>query len=193
MMRRYRRVALAALGIVALAVPAVALGQPASGAQQAGITVVWGSFGSFSPGTAAVTYNPALVPFGAKASTLAVTGTQGTVITFVPTGLLPNREYGAHVHTRPCGASPADAGPHYQNVADPHQPSTDPAFANNRNEIWLDFGTDAYGNGFTLTTVNWGFTDRHAHSVVIHEHHTHTGDGQAGTAGARLACLNVNL
>jgi superoxide dismutase, Cu-Zn family len=186
-MRRHRRIAV--LGLIALIVPAVALVQPASGAQQAGVTVVWGTFGSFSPGTAAVTYNPALVPFGAKASSVGLTVATGTVVTLSVHGLLPGREYGAHVHTQPCGADPADAGGHYQNMVDPHQPSTDPAFANNRNEIWLDFTTDAHGNGFALSTVDWGFTDRHAHSVMIHDHHTHAG----GAAGARLACVNASF
>ncbi len=188
-MRSYRRVVVAVLGFLALIVPAVLLVAPASGAQQAGVTVVWGTFGSYAPGSAAVTYNPALVPFGAKASTFGLSVPHGTVVTLAVNGLLPDHEYGAHVHTRPCGADPADAGPHYQNVVDPHQPSTDPAYTNPSNEIWLDFTTNAHGNAFTMSTVDWSFTDRHAHSVVIHEHHTHTG----GAAGARLACVNANF
>lgn len=192
-MRRRRRVALALLGVVALAVPIVILAGPASGAQEAGITVSSGAFGSYGPGSTAVTYNPELVPFDAKASVLGVTTTQATVITFVVNGLLPGRAYGAHVHTNACGASPVDAGPHYQNLPDPHQPSVDPRYANNRNEIWLDFTTDSHGNGLALTTVDWGFAERRAGSLMIHEHHTHTGDGDAGTAGARLACLNASF
>ena len=34
------------------------------------------------------------------------------------------------------------AGPTFQNVVDPVQPSVDPAYANPENEIWLDFRTD---------------------------------------------------
>jgi len=192
-MRRHRRLAAALLGLIALIVPAILLTQPASGAQQAGVTVVWGTFGSYAPGTRAVTYNPSMVPFDAKATALGVTGPHGTITTFMVKDLLPDHQYGAHVHTNACGPSPADAGPHYQNVADPHQPSVDPTYANPRNEIWLDLTTDHNGNALTLSTVSWAFTTRHAHSIMIHEHHTHTGDGQAGTAGARLACLNVNF
>ena len=188
-----RRRWLAVVGAVALVVPVVVLGRPASGAQQAGVTLATGTFSSFAEGATAVTYNPALVPFGAKASTLAVTTTAGTVVTFTVHGLVPQRAYGAHVHVNECGASPADAGPHYQHVPDPHQPSVDPRYANNRNEIWLDFHTDGGGNALALTTVDWGFTDRHAHAVMIHEQHTHTGDGEAGTAGARVACVNASL
>jgi Cu-Zn family superoxide dismutase len=184
-MRRYRPIAATVLGVIAV----ILLVAPASGAQQAGVTVVWGTFGSYTPETRAVTYNPALVPFDAKASTLGLSVATGTVVTLAVQGLVPNHPYGAHVHTRPCGPDPADAGPHYQNVIDPHQPSVDPTYANPHNEIWLDFTTDSRGNAFTLSTVDWAFTDRHPHSVVIHEHHTHPG----GTAGARLACLNATF
>jgi superoxide dismutase, Cu-Zn family len=107
--------------------------------------------------------------------------------------LLPNRAYGAHVHVKKCGAAPADAGPHYQNVVDPKQPSVDPAYANPRNEIWLDVHTDRHGFAFTSSTVDWRFTDRHAQSVVVHNEHTHTKPGEAGTAGPRLACVNVSF
>lgn len=37
-------------------------------------------------------------------------------------------------------------------------------------------------------TVSW---DRRDWSVVIHAEHTHTGPSDSGTAGARLACLDV--
>ncbi|HEU5110675.1 MAG TPA: superoxide dismutase, partial [Micromonosporaceae bacterium] len=65
--------------------------------------------------------------------------------------------------------------------------------ANPRNEIWLDFSTDEFGNATARATVNWTFTTRPARAVVIHEHHTHTGAGHAGTAGARLACVNARF
>lgn len=184
-----RRRLLAVLGLLALIIPAGLLVQPASGAQVAGITAVWGTFGSYTPGTAAVTYTPALVPFDAKATALAATGPHGTVTTFLVKDLVADRTYGAHVHTNPCGPNPADAGPHYQNTIDPVQPSVNPAFANPRNEIWLDFHTDHHGNALALSTVSWAFTTRHAHSIMIHDHHTHPD----GTAGPRLACLNVTL
>ena len=176
-------------GLTALLIPAALVVQPAFGAQVAGVTAVWGTFGSFAPGAGAVTYNPALVPFGAKATSLALTGPHGTATTLIVNGLLPDRDYGAHVHLNPCGPNPADAGPHYQDVVDPNQPSVDPAFANPHNEIWLDFHTDAHGNALALSTVAWSFTDRHAHSIMIHDHHTHSD----GTAGPRLACLNANF
>jgi Cu-Zn family superoxide dismutase len=88
--------------------------------------------------------------------------------------LLPKHEYGAHVHANACGATADAAGPHYQHIQDPVSPSVDPAYANPRNEIWLDFTSDKRGNGFALTNVDWTFGARHPKSVVIHEMHTHT-------------------
>ena len=92
-----------------------------------------------------------------------------------------------------CGAAPADSGPHFQNVIDPVQPSVDPGYANSRNEIWLDVHTDGNGFAHTESTVDWQFTERHARSVVLHNEHTHTSPGEAGTAGPRLACVNVEF
>ncbi|NIH77963.1 superoxide dismutase family protein [Amycolatopsis viridis] len=143
-------------------------------------------------GSAVVRYRADLVPDGAtvRAFTASVAG---TLTTLSVRGLLPSREYGAHVHTKPCGAAPADSGPHYQHVADPVQPSTDPAYANPRNEIWLDLTTSADGSGFAVSHVDWTYGDRLPGSVVLHETHTHTDPGHAGTAGGRLACLNLEF
>ena len=90
------------------------------------------------------------------------------------------------------GASGAAAGPHFQNDVDPVTPSTDPAYANPANEIWLDFTTNAAGQGRAKSTVDWQFSPtRRAQSVIIHVEHTHTGPTDSGVAGARLACLTV--
>lgn len=195
-MRRFRRVTVVVVGLIVLTVPAaaaVSAPPPAPPSPHAGITLVWGTFQDFAPKATAVTYDEALVPVGAVVSVLGLSGPHGTLVTLSVKGLVPNREYGAHVHTRFCGPDPADSGPHYQNVVDPRQPSTDPAYANPENEIWLDLTTDAGGTGVALAHVDWMFGDRGARSVVIHEHHTHTGEGEAGTAGARLACVNAKF
>ncbi|MFE5505289.1 MULTISPECIES: superoxide dismutase [Amycolatopsis] len=139
-------------------------------------------------------YKPDLVPPGARAHVFGLTSkAHGTSTAILVTGLLPNREYGAHAHTKPCGATGDLAGPHYQNVEDPVKPSVDPAYANPRNEIWLDLTSDATGRGVAVSKVDWTFTDRRANSIVIHETHTHTDPGHAGTAGARLACVTVGF
>ncbi|GAA1839258.1 hypothetical protein GCM10009836_17900 [Pseudonocardia ailaonensis] len=117
-----------------------------------------------------------------------------TVVTLEVSGMLPNHMYGAHAHTKVCGATGADAGPHFQYKQDPQQPSTNPQYANSKNEIWLDLTTDASGAGVGSTKVNWSFpANRRPNSVVLHDHHTSTAQGSAGDAGARLACVTVGF
>jgi superoxide dismutase, Cu-Zn family len=144
----------------------------------------------------AVTYDPALAPVGARISVEAGESEGATQVRLEVDGLLPNRGYAAHAHARPCGSTGAAAGPHFQNEVDPaatpEQPSTDPAYANPRNEIWLDLRTDDAGHGEASTEVPFVFGDRAPASVVIHEAEaTATEPGVAGTAGGRVACLNV--
>ena len=144
---------------------------------------------------------PELVPDGASARVQAVYNAAGdTIVTLHVRGLLPNRPYGAHAHVGSCGLAGADAGPHYQFVVDPDAtvtaPSTSPVYANPGNEIWLDVHTDDNGNAAAQTKVPWQFTpDRRPQSVMIHASRTATGagDGLAGTAGARLACVDVSF
>lgn len=142
-----------------------------------------------------VRYDTTLVPAGATARVTAVErGDGSTRVKLEVRGLLPDRDYGAHVHVNPCGASGADAGGHYQFVRDPVQPSTDPAFANPDNEFWLDLTTDHNGSGKARAVVDWQTPqDRPAGSVVLHAEHTRTGHGEAGVAGARLACISVSF
>ncbi len=153
-----------------------------------------------NPGAEAVTYNPALAPVGAAIlASLLPSGYDypQTAATLAVAGLLPNRGYAVHVHTNACGATGEDAGPHYQNridpAASPQAPSTNPEYANPRNEIWLDVRTNAAGSGSANTIVPFTFTDRIPGSIVVHEAMTTaTAPGQAGNAGARLACLTLS-
>ncbi|MHA6792254.1 superoxide dismutase family protein [Pseudonocardia bannensis] len=143
---------------------------------------------------AAITYLPELVPAGATAKVTSSSGDGTSTVTLELTGLVPNRHYGAHAHTKACGAAPADSGPHFQHEKDPVTPSVDPAYANPQNEIWLDFETDAEGKATATSTVNWDFTDgAHPQSVVVHSNHTATEPGKAGTAGDRAACVTVDF
>jgi superoxide dismutase, Cu-Zn family len=154
---------------------------------------VEGAFAAYSKGARAVTYDDA-VPKGAKVKVSVVPeGGKQTVFTLVVSGLPSDHGLGAHLHTAACGADPADAGPHYQNAADPKTPSTDPKYANDKNEVWLDFTTDTTGAATASATVDWVVRSGEAKSIVIHAEHTKTGDGEAGTAGDRLACVNVPL
>jgi Cu-Zn family superoxide dismutase len=92
----------------------------------------------------------------------------------------------------PCTADPEEAGPHYQNHQDPVVPSTNPIYANPDNEIWLDFTADASGNATSIASHGWDFSPARApRSLVLHAEHTHTAAGEAGKAGARVACLTL--
>ncbi len=146
--------------------------------------------------TTAFTYNPALAPEGATIEVESDSRGGSTEIRLDVDGLLPNRGYAAHAHTNACGPTGDAAGPHFQNQVDPAaapgKPSTDPAYANSRNEIWLDLRTDGDGDGESRVEVPFAFAGRAPASVVVHEAETTgTAPGQAGTAGARLACLTV--
>ncbi|WP_026423872.1 superoxide dismutase family protein [Actinokineospora inagensis] len=181
-MRKLLTVAATLLTAAAVATPASATPLHHHGA--------FGSFTTWHDGATAITYDQEKVPVGAKVAVIPFAFGNRTTITLWVYGLLPNRHYGAHVHIKPCGPTPADAGSHFQNVPDPVQPSVDPAYANPQNEVWLDFGTDDHGAAIAVATVNWRFAGRQANAVVIHNEHTHTEPGQAGTAGPRLACVN---
>jgi superoxide dismutase, Cu-Zn family len=148
---------------------------------------------TFGKDDAATSYDKTLVPGGAKVVVAEYVYDGSTTVTLNVRGLVPNRAYGAHAHTMPCGPKGDDAGPHFQHQPDPVTPSVDPRYANPQNEIWLDFKTDAQGNATTATTVPWVFGDRRAASVIIHAEPTQTATGKAGTAGARLACLSFGF
>ncbi len=150
-----------------------------------------------SPTSKADTYNPALAPVGARLRVTMTPSDESTNAELTVSGLLPDRGYAVHAHTSSCNTMPDSAGPHYQNRVDPaatpEAPSTNPEYANPRNEIWLDVRTDAAGSGTSRTTVPFVFTDRGPGSIVVHEKpETATGPGQAGTAGARIACLTLS-
>ncbi|MES4909327.1 MULTISPECIES: superoxide dismutase family protein [unclassified Streptomyces] len=116
---------------------------------------------------------------------------KGTRVLVWVRGLKANHTFGVHVHTKTCGTKPDDSGPHYQNMKDPKQPSTNPKYANPHNEVWLQITTDKNGEAHAMTHVNWRFRDSEARSVVFHEHATATEKGKAGMAGVRVACVKV--
>jgi superoxide dismutase, Cu-Zn family len=186
--------AVVAAAAVATAAPGYASSGIPGGSGHPALTVA--KFQNYRPGARAVTYDPRVVPPGAKVLVSSWPSADGRTTTLLDVhGLVPNRAYGAHVHTKRCGPDPNDAGPHFQNVPDPVQPSVDPTYANRHNEIWLDVTTDEQGDAHSLSVVGWQFarTNRHAQSVVIHTDHTHTDPGRAGQAGARVGCVDVDF
>jgi len=188
-----RTAVVGALSVTALvACGGGATGAAAPAAESAHTVPAQGTFAA--PPATPPTYDSALVPPGATATVNATEAANSTSVTLEVTGLQPNRQYGAHAHTKPCGSDGKDAGPHFQFKPDPVTPSVDPAYANNVNEIWLDFTTDAAGAGRATATVPWVFpADRRAASVIIHAMSTSTEPGKAGGAGNRAACLTVGF
>jgi Cu-Zn family superoxide dismutase len=131
------------------------------------------------------TANP--IEEGAEARVHAIEDASGrTIVTLHVSGLPANRPFGSHVHLLACGDN--NAGGHYQN-----DPGTGHDHANAANEVWLDFETNAAGNATAKATVDWTFRANGANAVVIHDRHTTHGDPGAGTAGAKLACLDVDF
>lgn len=150
----------------------------------------------FVPGVPAVTYDRMRIPETGKVR-VTVTG-DGTVqeVHLAVVGLYPGHRFGSHLHQEECGPTGADAGPRYQHTVDPaatpDRPSTDPAFANPRNEVWLDFTTDNNGVATASAVHPWPFDlNRPPHSLVIYDEGTKTAAGLAGLAGERLACVNL--
>ncbi|MFE2725088.1 superoxide dismutase [Kitasatospora sp. NPDC059327] len=142
---------------------------------------------AFVPPTA-ISHATDLVPYGSHVRVVIDRSLPGrTLLTLTVTGLAPDHEFPAHLHTGSCGADTAASGPHYQHIPDPVQPSTDPAYANDRNELRLTLRTDARGAGSTSTSVAWQPRPGEARSVVLH----------AGTpagphaAGDRAACVKL--
>jgi superoxide dismutase, Cu-Zn family len=182
----------------ATATPAttVASAEPAGTAEESDTPVAEGVLAPPERAGNAFTYNPALAPEGAEISVYTDTDGGTTAVRLEVAGLLPGRGYAAHAHVNACGPTGDAAGPHFQNQVDPAaapgRPSTDPAFANPQNEIWLDLRTDGEGDGESTAEVPFVFADRAPASVVIHEAEvTATTPGQAGSAGARMACLTI--
>ncbi|MFE9455657.1 superoxide dismutase family protein [Streptomyces californicus] len=130
--------------------------------------------GSFVPSDA-LTYDTRLVPAGARVEITEFADPSGTRVEARLRGLVPGRAYGMHVHTSPCGADPAAAGPHYQ-----HRPA---ATADPVNEVWLDFRADESGDGGAKARQDWAFREAGARSVIIHD--------RQGGAGERAACFTV--
>lgn len=90
------------------------------------------------------------------------------------------RRFGAHVHQNPCGALPTAAGGHYQHA--------DATGSLEEREVWLDVTVNEAGNGHAMANRPWAVDESHPRSVIIHALPT----AADGTAGARLACIDLD-
>ncbi|HCT76928.1 MAG TPA: superoxide dismutase [Micromonosporaceae bacterium] len=150
----------------------------------------------YAPGVTAITYDITTVPPAGRVQLSISSPGEPLKVTLAVTGLAPDRVFGAHLHTKSCAPTGAGAGPHYQHRPDPaantEHPSVDPAYTNAENEVWLDFRTDDSGRAGAASAHEWSYdAGRAPLSLIIHAEATKTGPGQAGQAGARLACVNL--
>jgi superoxide dismutase, Cu-Zn family len=101
-----------------------------------------------------------------------------------------HQEYGAHLHTGPCGldaAGNATVGGHYNTT-----PTGLPPVVNDKTEVWLNFhvNSDRYARATAIVPF---VPDGHERSITFHEKATvHHGAG-VGTAGLKLACLPLDI
>ena len=179
-MNRSRRVAVTGGILVALLIGVPA--GTAAGANGANVAKASGALlpnPGFAP-NAIDSVNPTI---GGEARVHLVVGADGrTLVTLHVKGLPAARSFAAHLHRDPCSTS--FGGPHYQSPT-----GTPAAFATPLNEVWLDFTTNAAGNGRSLAVVPFEVLSG-ARSVIIHQ-----GDNTppGGIAGQRLACINVSV
>ncbi len=100
-----------------------------------------------------------------------------------------SREFGVHVHAGACSDANMGGG-HYQHNPRPADAgATDPTYANNDNEVWLDFTSDATGKGTAEKTTTFKLDNTRAKAVVIHTMKT----GAGGAAGTKLACISLQF
>ncbi|RKT17925.1 Cu-Zn family superoxide dismutase [Streptomyces sp. 1114.5] len=183
----------AALLPLALLAPAATPASASPASSSAPTSAVSVLEAAFDPATAfvpptAVSYAADLVPYGSHARVVTDRSVPGrTVLTLTASGLAADHEFPVHLHTGSCGADPASSGPHYQNAVDPVQPSIDPAYANEHNELRLLLRTDGRGGGTATTAVDWQPRPGGARSLVLHA------GSPAGprAAGDRVACVKL--
>jgi len=174
------------LGFAAAAVALIAFGAfPASadGAHVASASGALTANPAFVPNPTDPTTNP--ITDAAEGAVHLVVGADGrTIVTLHVAGLPAGRSFAAHLHRDGCSTS--FGGPHYQA---PSGSST--GNADREHEVWLDFTTNAAGNGRSLAVVPFEVLPG-TRSVVIHQG-AETPPGGVVVLSQRLACLDVTI
>ncbi len=107
--------------------------------------------------------------------------------------------YGAHLHQGPCGlameACAPTVGPHYNTSETDAEGKPSTLVINDQTEVWLDFEVDPFGNARSTARVPFVPTSGER-SITLHAsptvHHA-TDTAAVGTAGAKLACLPLEI
>ncbi|MDE3030343.1 MAG: hypothetical protein KGI65_01845 [Acidobacteriota bacterium] len=169
-----------ALSLVAVSLvgvgPAVALATRSSTARFVSPTAL----GRHPSVRAAVSFDPALVPLGARVEVVeALNKWGGMSVTLRTWGLKGATHYDAQVHVGRCSADPASSGARYENV---------PVKVGYQNdEVWLNFTTSRAGTGAVTTVEYWGVgANQHAASIALQAPGSTRNIGCVGFAFARL-------
>lgn len=164
MSRKTVAAAIVVAGCIGSSGVALAVG---SSSRSAGPDHVYGSSGELADATADVH--------------VVMTGEGGSMITLHLRGVEAEagRTFGAHVHQTPCGENPLASGGHYQHAATGDLEAR---------EVWLDVTVNEAGNGHAEARRPWSVDQSAPRSVVIHAAPT----APNGTAGARLACIDLD-
>ena len=120
---------------------------------------------------------------GATGSAHAIVGAHATTVVLNVRGLSdqPGVVHGAHVHIGPCVANNGAAALGHFNAG---------GGISDQTEVWLDFEVRDSGNAHATAVAPFTIADGAARSIVIHAAPT---DPLTGAAGARLACLPLEL
>ena len=106
-----------------------------------------------------------------------------------------HKKYGAHLHTGPCGLDAvgnATVGGHYNTT-----PAGVPPVVNDKTEVWLNFHVNSDRTARDTAVVPFIANPEGARSITFHEkatvYHQTAGGAAVGTAGAKLACLPLDI
>lgn len=175
-MARSVLISVVATSALALAAPVGAVG--ATGSHRVNVVATSGAMSDLAPSAVDPTD-------GSTAAALVVSRrNRQSLVVFHVRGIdraVAGTRYGAHVHAGPCVAGDgAAAGPHYN--------TTGGAVVGPSTEVWLDFTVRPNGTALAVALVPF-VVPAGARSIVIHAMATMPN----GTAGARLACLPLQL
>jgi len=198
---RYRKAVVAAVALSTLALTTTTVASAHdfglnrdSGASTAS-SVSWGYYRG---GLTDLSPNTGDVYDGARATAVMIGMRNESTFRVTISGLKESaihQEYGAHVHTGPCGldaAGHATVGGHYNTT-----PRGLPPVVNDKTEVWLNFHVNSDRTARDTAVVPFIANPEGARSITFHEkatvHHQTAGGAAVGTAGAKLACLPLDI
>jgi hypothetical protein len=193
---RFRKAAVAAVALSALALTTTVAYARDHGLKRVPSetsTAPSASWAQYSGGLTDLSPNTGDVYDGARATAVMIGMNNESTFRVTISGLKEDaihQEYGAHLHTGPCGldaAGNATVGGHYNST-----PAGRPPVVNDKTEVWLNFHVSS-GRNARATAIVPFVPDGGERSITFHEKATiHHGAG-VGTVGNKLACLPLEI